>query len=191
MKNSYHHGNLRQALIDEGIKIINEYGEEALSLRKVAAACGVSHAAPYAHFADKECLLAAIKESVTEKFTRELEQAIENCDSAESAILAMGKCYILFFRKNPDYFYFLFHKQQITVHTEMGDENAEDYLPYLMLRRLFKKYILENNINMDEKTQELEIIKTWSLVQGLSSIATMERVETSFVWEDAIEKLLK
>ena len=54
MADRYHHGNLRQALIDAGIKIINENGEEALSLRKAAAACDVSHAAPYAHFKDKD-----------------------------------------------------------------------------------------------------------------------------------------
>ena len=60
MADRYHHGNLRQALIDAGIKIINENGEEALSLRKAAAACDVSHAAPYAHFKDKDELLEAI-----------------------------------------------------------------------------------------------------------------------------------
>ena len=57
MSDSYHHGNLRQALIDAGIKIINEQGEDALSLRKAAALCEVSHAAPYAHFKDKEELI--------------------------------------------------------------------------------------------------------------------------------------
>ena len=61
MADSYHHGNLRQALIEAGIKIINESGEENLSLRKVAALCNVSHAAPYAHFKDKDELLEAIK----------------------------------------------------------------------------------------------------------------------------------
>ena len=113
MKDSYHHGNLRQALIEAGIRMINEYGEEALSLRKVAAACGVSHAAPYAHFKDKESLLEAIKETVTLQFIHELEEAIAAAGNgtAENAVHEMGKRYILFFRNHPDYFYFLFHKQ--------------------------------------------------------------------------------
>ena len=76
MADSYHHGNLRQALIDAGIKIINENGEENLSLRKVAAACGVSHAAPYAHFKDKDELIEAIKDNVTEKFMEKLVEAV-------------------------------------------------------------------------------------------------------------------
>ena len=91
MSDNYHHGNLRRALIDAGVRIINEEGEDKLSLRKVAAACEVSHAAPYAHFKDKEELLAAIKSDVTERFMGELEKDIEKAESAEKAILLMGK----------------------------------------------------------------------------------------------------
>ena len=68
MSDNYHHGNLRQALIDAGIKIINEKGEDNLSLRKVAALCNVSHAAPYAHFKDKDELIEAIKSSVLNSY---------------------------------------------------------------------------------------------------------------------------
>ena len=46
----YHHGNLRNALIGAGLELINTEGEENLSLRKVALKCGVSNAAPYAHY---------------------------------------------------------------------------------------------------------------------------------------------
>ena len=186
MKSNYHHGSLRQALIDAGIKIINESGEEALSLRKVAASCGVSHAAPYAHFADKEGLLDAIKATVTERFTSELERAIhaETVTNAEQAILAMGNRYILFFRSNPDYFHFLFQKQNIQIHTDMGREFEDDYEPFLILRSLFKKYLEENNIDMPKREQEMELIKTWAVVQGLSSIACMPNVQTTIPWEE-------
>ena len=76
MSDTYHHGNLRQALIEAGIGIINESGEDGLSLRKAAMACNVSHAAPYAHFKDKDELIEAIKSSVTEQFMKELEDAV-------------------------------------------------------------------------------------------------------------------
>jgi AcrR family transcriptional regulator len=59
-KDSYHHGDLKNALITAGIEILAETGVQGLSLRKVAAKVGVSHAAPYAHFADKQALVAAI-----------------------------------------------------------------------------------------------------------------------------------
>lgn len=48
---SYYHGNLPTAMSEKGIELINKDGMNALSLRKVASVCGVSHAAPYSHFA--------------------------------------------------------------------------------------------------------------------------------------------
>jgi AcrR family transcriptional regulator len=56
----YHHGDLRRALIEAGIAILTEQGMAGLTLRKVASRAGVSHAAPYSHFTDKQALLAAI-----------------------------------------------------------------------------------------------------------------------------------
>lgn len=192
VKDNYHHGNLRQALIDAGIKIINESGEEALSLRKVAAACGVSHAAPYAHFSDKDSLLAAMKDTVTARFTAELEEGINDpsVKTTEDAIVEMGRKYVLFFRKNPDYFSFLFHKQGIMVHTDMTEENPEDYMPFLVLRRLYLKYLEENGIDKSAKEQEIEILQTWAVVHGLAAIACMENVNVTVEWEEIASKAI-
>ncbi|HNO86592.1 MAG TPA: TetR/AcrR family transcriptional regulator [Anaerolineales bacterium] len=59
-KKTYHHGDLKNALIKAGVEILARDGVSGLSLRKVALKAGVSHAAPYAHFADKQALIAAI-----------------------------------------------------------------------------------------------------------------------------------
>ena len=59
-KAKYHHGDLKNALIAAGIDILSKEGVHALSLRAVAQRAGVSHAAPYAHYADKQALIAAI-----------------------------------------------------------------------------------------------------------------------------------
>lgn len=59
-RQTYHHGDLKQALVSAGIKILKEEGVTALTLRSAARAAGVSHSAPYAHFTDKQSLLAAI-----------------------------------------------------------------------------------------------------------------------------------
>lgn len=58
----YHHGDLRNALVATGVDLLAAQGVDALSLRGVARRAGVSHAAPYRHFADKQALLAAIAE---------------------------------------------------------------------------------------------------------------------------------
>lgn len=190
MADRYHHGNLRQALIDAGIKIINENGEEALSLRKAAAACDVSHAAPYAHFKDKDELLEAIKKSVTDKFTGELETAVKGAESADEALIAMGRTYISFFSRNPDYYMFLFGKQNISAHLQMNKENKEDYPPFLLLRRFYKRHLKENGIKISPEEQEIELIKTWAIVHGMASIACMKGVKTSFDWNDPDARLI-
>ena len=64
----YHHGNLRNALIGAGLELINTEGEENLSLRKVALKCGVSNAAPYAHFNSKDEFIAAIQQHIMDLF---------------------------------------------------------------------------------------------------------------------------
>ena len=190
MADTYHHGNLREALIEAGLKIINENGEDALSLRKVAAACDVSHAAPYAHFKDKDELIEAIKDSVTERFMEELVSAIDGKPTADEAIIAMGRAYVIFFSKNPDYFVFLFGKQNITAHLKMNREYKNDYPPFLLLRRMYLKHLEENNLEKTAEEQEIDLIKIWSMVHGMASIACMKGVKSSINWNDLDERLL-
>ena len=192
MEDKYHHGNLKQALIDAGIRIINKEGEQGLSLRKVAAACGVSHSAPYAHYKDKDELLSAIKASVTEQFKEYLNKAVDGMkeESTEKAIVAMGRSYVKFFIDNPDYYQFLFYNQRITVHLMTGEIHEEDYPPYLLLKALFLRYLDEKGINLSDEEKEIELIKIWSTVQGIASIACMENVTTSKPWETYLDKLI-
>lgn len=190
MADSYHHGNLRQALIEAGIKIINESGEENLSLRKVAALCNVSHAAPYAHFKNKDELLEAIKNSVTERFMEELLNAVEGKPTADQAIIAMGRTYIQFFSSNPDYFAFIFGKQNINAHLKMNREYKDDYPPFLLLRRMYIKHLEENGLEKTFEEQEIELIKIWSIVHGMASIACMKGIKSSVNWNDIDERLL-
>ena len=190
MKDNYHHGDLRNALINAGIKLINEEGEANLSLRKVASLCDVSHSAPYAHFKDKDELIEAIKESVTNSFMEELNKAIEASKTAEEAILNMGRSYVTFFIKNPDYFKFLFSNQNITAHLRVDKEYENDYPPFILLKNEYLKYLKEKNIERTNDEKEIDIIKIWSTVHGLASLACMPNVEVSFNWEEKLKSNL-
>ena len=188
MGDGYHHGNLRQALIDAGIKIINDSGESNLSLRKAAALCNVSHAAPYAHFKDKEELLKAIKDSVTCQFMEELTNAVDSGRTAEESLLLMGKAYVQFFIRKPDYFKFLFSSQNIVAHISDSQDCVDDYPPFLLLKDTYLKYLKDKKIRRSAKQKEIDIIKLWSTVHGLSSIACMSGVTTSIDWEAELSK---
>lgn len=188
MSDNYHHGNLRQALIDAGIKIINESGEESLSLRKVAAKCNVSHAAPYAHFKDKDELIEAMKASVTQQFTETLTKAVEDAPDAESAILEMGKNYVLFFINKPDYFKFLFAGQNIIAHISTDKQYTEDYPPFVLLKDAYKKWLKETKVKKSKKEQERDLLNIWATAHGLASIACMSGVVTTIDWEEELSK---
>ena len=71
-KVAYHHGNLRQALMDEALMCIREQGADKLSLRALARQVGVSQAAPYRHFEDKVALLSALASDGFQRLANEI-----------------------------------------------------------------------------------------------------------------------
>lgn len=75
-KRPYHHGNLRQSLLDAAVPLLAQKGVAGLSLREVAKQAGVSHAAPYRHFADKRALLEALAQTGYEHIERTCRAAM-------------------------------------------------------------------------------------------------------------------
>lgn len=104
MTTNYHHGDLKNALIRAGIEILSKEGLQALSLRNVAKKAGVSHAAPYAHFADKQALIAAIAAEGYKKLYQQLVMAQNSKNDAFDRLLAVARAYIQFAIDEPDHF---------------------------------------------------------------------------------------
>jgi AcrR family transcriptional regulator len=104
-KKTYHHGDLKNALIKAGADILSKEGVSALSLRKVAQKAGVSHAAPYAHFADKQALIAAIS---TAGYKQLYEQIVQAADQYRAEPLRRfveaSWAYVQFALDEPDQF---------------------------------------------------------------------------------------
>lgn len=188
-EHKYHHGNLKNCLIEAGIELINEEGEKHFSLRRVAAMCGVSNAAPYSHFKSKEELLEAMKSYVTEQFTGELNKSIQGEDLDNPyTIIKMGKSYIMFFINNPQYYEFLFSQSCVKVNLDMNDDGQSNFPPFELLKelhfRIFKKYGWT-----DEKIKDT-VILSWASVHGLAAIATMKGVSYERDWESKIEDII-
>jgi AcrR family transcriptional regulator len=101
----YHHGNLRRALMDEALRQIAARGIGGWSLREVAAAIGVSHAAPYHHFRSRDELVAAVAADGIDLMDALMaeRQRRAGADLLEQ-LLAIGMAYVEFAVERPDYF---------------------------------------------------------------------------------------
>lgn len=102
----YHHGNLRQALLEAALLILEKEGEAGLGLRDLARAVGVSPAAPYRHFDSRAALLEALAVTGYQRFTQ-LMEAIATSDTLDH-MTAMGRTYVKFALDNPNLFRLMF-----------------------------------------------------------------------------------
>lgn len=108
-KKTYHHGDLKNALIKAGVEILAKEGVGGLSLRKVALKAGVSHSAPYAHFADKQALIAAIStEGFRQLYERMSAVAEEYKSRPEKQLIEVAWAYVQFAMDDPDRFKVMF-----------------------------------------------------------------------------------
>ena len=108
-KSSYHHGDLKQTLLDAATKLIEEQGIEQLSLRKLAENVGVSRTAAYHHFADKNDLLCAIAALGFSRWRKQADQLIANKRlSTEGKFRAFVHQYLTFATENANTYDLMF-----------------------------------------------------------------------------------
>jgi AcrR family transcriptional regulator len=101
-RRGYHHGNLREALINAALQLIAEKGPAGLTIAEAARLAHVSSAAPYRHFRDAEALLAAVAERGYERFAAALAKAwSDGGPDPLRAFEAVGQAYLAFARREP------------------------------------------------------------------------------------------
>jgi AcrR family transcriptional regulator len=167
-KDKYHHGSLKEDLIEKGLQLLNKEGFEAFSLRKAAAMCGVSHAAPYRHFKSKEDLIYAITMNTSDDFISAIEESLaRNSGDYKTQIIELGKQYVKFMVENPEHFKFIFltnHNNPIQIKNNVFTQ--EDRWPIFIFKKLLTSY--HKSINSDTGDWSTGAITLWSLVHGLS-----------------------
>jgi AcrR family transcriptional regulator len=108
-KRDYHHGDLRNALLQAALTTLETQGWHELSLRDVARQAGVSHTAPYRHFESKEALLAAIAESGYALLADAMEAAVKAAPGDVTAQLrGTGRAYVKLALQRPALFRLMF-----------------------------------------------------------------------------------
>ena len=103
---SYHHGDLKAVLLDETARILREEGEEALSIRRLAATVGVSRTAPYHHFENKQSLLCAVAEEGFVRFNHAMKLAMRKSAVQEGREIMRdyARAYVKFAVNNREYY---------------------------------------------------------------------------------------
>lgn len=166
----YHHGDLRRSLVAAGRALLERQGAAQLSLRQVAQAAGVSPAAPYAHFADRTALLAAIAETGFADFRAALWRAGGRSGmSAAERLQAMAVAYVLFAHDHPALFRLMF-----------GPELA-DLTPHPTLREAATASfaVLQQAVGSGKaqrRPHQEAAVAAWALVHGLAVLILDGRV---------------
>jgi len=163
----YHHGDLRHALIEASLALIAEEGFAALTLREVARRAGVTHAAPYRHFADKEALLAAVAEEGFRAMAAQMRERMARETGPTQRLFACGVAYVLFAIQHPAHFRVMFgpHFTRRVDHQTLAQEGGNAF------------GLLVQSIIEGQKAGELRegepmplALMSWSLVHGLASL---------------------
>lgn len=97
----YHHGNLRQALVDAASLLVAERGLDGLTFAEAAKRVGVTGAAPYRHFSDRQALVDELARQGFSRFSSELATAAQSALQPVQAFAAMGRAYLSFARQAP------------------------------------------------------------------------------------------
>jgi len=164
---SYHHGDLRTALIGAATTIVEREGVMALSLRGVAREAGVSQTAPYHHFPDKQALLAAVAETGFRDLAFGMAETSENVSESGDLLVALGQAYVAFATAHPGRFRLMFGPL-------VGDKlNYPDLLEtsaksLTMIRDAVGKR--RADLGATGGTLDADTIAAWATVHGLATL---------------------
>ena len=186
---AYHHGNLQEALMEEGIAMIHEEGAAQFSLRKLAKRVGVSPTACYNHYENVEDLQKSMRQYVTERFCNALKQVTEmNIANPREATLRLGMAYVSFFADNPHYFFYMFDSDDCMIRLTDTDIDS-NYEPF----NIFKDYSLKcmKARGIPESHYRDNLIVMWGTVHGLAAMANMKAVSFDGDWAQLTATILK
>lgn len=197
----YHHGNVKQALIDEALKLIASDDIGSITVRRLSREVGVTPSAVYNHFADKDELLLAIKLRLYEHLNRFIDARITTPDNPEKALLELSCAYFYYAKEHPSEFHFLF---SFSLPTEWSTPEAVDVFCASLSRarklvlEIYKKY----QVPCDETAVDSSTLLVWSQLHGIVALRNSGSIPAAVTYlnwpeqcalttEADVEKLIK
>jgi AcrR family transcriptional regulator len=161
----YHHGNLREALLDSAELILRRKGASGLTLRGIARTAGVTHSAAYHHFADREAVLGAVAARGFERLAAALA-ASGGSTAGPGGFQEMGVAYVRFAAENAALFRLMFS-------AEVAHARAQDSALRVASDAAFR-VLLAGARSLDPSAEDATVqrraVAAWSIVHGLSAL---------------------
>jgi AcrR family transcriptional regulator len=188
-KKTYHHGDLKNALIKAGVEILAKDGVSGLSLRKVAMKAGVSHAAPYAHFEDKQALIAAISTEGFRQLYERVSGVAETYQSQpEKQLVEAAWSYVQFAMDDRDRFKVMF-SGVLEKEKEYPDFVAESQRNFQLVKSIVEKNQASGNLRGGDP--ELTTLSVWGIVHGFIMLFLEGQIPHSVLERTSLRELIE
>ncbi|MBK8183389.1 MAG: TetR/AcrR family transcriptional regulator [Candidatus Competibacteraceae bacterium] len=167
-RDRYHHGNLREALIEAALELVAERGPAGFTFAEVARAVGVSPAAPYRHFRDRNALLSEMALRGFQQFDAELTHAWDDGRPEPlRALINCGRAYLAFARQQPAYYSAMF---EVCPVQETDSELNQIGEGAMVLLRLAAETLCANLPKNQRPPSRMVALHIWSLCHGIASL---------------------
>jgi AcrR family transcriptional regulator len=167
-RRGYHHGNLREALIEAALDLIGKMGPAGFTFAEAARAAGVSPAAPYRHFRDRDALMADIAQRGFELFGADLRHAWDDGEPDPlSAFKNVGRAYLAFARSQPAYYAAMFEARLPPGINRELDQAADQ--AFAVIRQASER--LAAKLPKNNRPPALMMaLHVWALSHGIASL---------------------
>jgi AcrR family transcriptional regulator len=163
----YHHGDLRRVLIETGLSLIAESGARAFTMREVARRAGVSHNAPYRHFASRDDLIAAIATEGFERLSAAIRKGGSKGGTAVARLIKGSSAYISFANRWPSYYEVMFSPAlQKDAYPECAEAAEESFS---VLVRAIEDCQQNGSVRTGDSRSLARIL--WALLHGIAELS--------------------
>jgi len=185
---NYHHGDLKNALIKAGVEILARDGLSGLSLRKVAKQTGVSHAAPYSHFADKQALIAAISTEGFKQLFIQIKAVFTTYqDDPENLLIETAWTYLQFALNEPDRFKLMFSSvlEKEKEYPDFVDISQNNFRQLVEIVELCQQAKV-----LKEGESDLIALSIWGTVHGFISLLLEGQISHTVLEKASLKEIL-
>jgi AcrR family transcriptional regulator len=170
---AYHHGNLRQELLEAAMRAFAARGNVGFTLRELARDVGVTHNAPYRHFASKAELLQGLRDEGFRRLAEAEHAALRRLGEGapvRARVAALGDAYVRYAIAEP-----LRLQLMLAAPLEAGEDGPPEAESYSILERTLEEGRASGEVRSDLSARELALV-AWALVHGLASLISSNRI---------------